>query len=276
MKKMKWVILLLFLAMLLSACGKEIDVYPYDDASWEVRQKLSINPDLIPSISGEVVPGFSLGFDIGALTDEFIQYGMEQLVWAYERKGVDADWNRQMINGEVVYNIQLRGEGWQALQDWGLGGDVESLTSEISGTYDQSEYTAYLSELYGTVIVEPLDNGQVYLKISPSESMEQYPNFGTTFRLHAGSIISSNASKVSGGTATWNSPVTIEAVFVPASRLGDLILVAGIIGGGGVLAGAGWLIYKAVSHPRYPRYKPARRPAVRRPQRRPVSRPRRW
>ena len=76
--------------------------------------------------------GIRLGFDIGALTDEFIQYGMEQLVWAYERKGVDADWNRQMINGEVVYNIQLRGEGWQAMQDWGLGGDVEAQPRKLA------------------------------------------------------------------------------------------------------------------------------------------------
>lgn len=239
-----WIVILIFLA----GCSKEVDLTAYTDETWQVRQTIRYNPDVLPGIGGEV-EGLRLNFNTGAMSEEFLQLGLDQLKSALIQKGVQTSWTRQVQNKDSVYQIEMHGAGWQALQDWGLGGDVSSLAanSPFAGTPEEAQYLQAAAEMSGKVEIIPLEGDQVQLTISPPPAQPgsfdfNSLNYGTTFRLHAGQIISSNATRQFLGAATWENPTLIRVVFVPLSKYTPYFAVGGGIGGTLVVGLAWWLI----------------------------------
>jgi hypothetical protein len=222
--------LAIMIACLLSGCGREFEISVYDNGSWKVEQKLSINTNALPNISGDIGGNIGLDFNLGGMTDEFIRYGFDETISLYKSMDLNASWWADNSNGETTYNLSVNGEDFQSLADWGLGGKSKELLNALG-----PQYQPQVSMLVNTVTLEKLQDGKYHLSITPSSQMKNVPNFGTTITLNAGEIIQSNAIRVNGGTAIWRNPTLIDVTFIPAPTVN--LATAALAGGAALVCG---------------------------------------
>lgn len=211
---------MLLVAVLLTACETQTDVWLYSDQNWKVVQSFEYDLDDLPSISADL-EGIGIDVPLGGVADLGTQLAMGTLVPYYHMQGVEAGFNsKNLLNGEKKYILDLRGQGIEKLQDTGLGGEGLELLVDQLGTYASSNGVD--PSVFGNlgVSVEALGGNQYHLYMASIPSFLQ-----NTFRLHAGRIISSNANQVIFGTATWNNPTVVDVVFTPSAGIWNVLIL---------------------------------------------------
>lgn len=186
-------LLFVLLAIALTACSQKAHLYFYPEERWKVNTTIMIDSQVFQFASQIINEGISeyLPFE---LPDEimdpstYLGMGLDVLLAQYGSQGIDANWHRSGNS----YSIKLEGKN-----------------------FDQ------FSELIpGAITIAPVSDGenQYHLNIYFGDwNVIAAPLYQQTIVLHAGKIISSNAVKMTGGTATWRNPAEIDVVFVPAT-----------------------------------------------------------
>ncbi|MDL1894910.1 hypothetical protein FBQ82_01425 [Anaerolineae bacterium CFX7] len=238
----------LMTAIGLAACSQQTDLTVYEKEHWTVETQFSYTPGILPNFSGEIPEaGVKIDLPLGGMSDQAIQFSINQLVAAYEAQGVRATSRRAEQGDRVTYYLTLKGQGYNQLGDLGLGGKPELLLPAFQPLLGASAENIP----HNNVEISDLGNGQIRLLIEAplAQSEQSIPiSFGNTFRLRAGKIISANTRNIQGSVAIWQNPTRVEAVFVPASEFPldntTLIFVAAGIIGLIALAGGLWFLAK--------------------------------
>jgi hypothetical protein len=232
---MKKKILGLLLILFLTSCGMNQDVWVYTDDSWKIKQIFDYSPDLIPDLSVGF-EGIGLDIPLGGWTDEVIKMSLNQLVQVYKQNGIQAGLKRTRTFDEVNYVINLSGHGLPQLANIGLAGDMKALLEPLASMYQinppelqQMVETQQLQQMR-TVSINRVDENTLHLVIQQPQ-----PSIGLQFKLHAKSILNSNATTVSRSVAEWQDPMVIDVTFQPLPLFNPTPLLIG----GGVLAGLG-------------------------------------
>jgi len=203
----------LLLALLLSGCfqlRQEITLMPGEN--WEAQMEMTI-PASVISMVGE----------------EQLQELETQAKGEQERlqtQGITAQVStRKTDQGDYVLSVQMKGQGWELLN-----------RSVFTGTARIDPAGERLSFSYNPAGQKEMDLASLY-------------QFGGkyTFILHAGTIYSSNATKVSGGTATWENPtgeITAEVGLSAGGMPLWLIIVLIVVGVVLVLAVLAFLLLR--------------------------------
>lgn len=256
----------LLTAIGLAACSQQTDLTVYEKERWTVETQFSYTPGILPNFSGEIPEaGVKIDLPLGGMSDQAIQFSIDQLVAAYKAQGIQATFRRAEQDDRVTYYLTLKGQGYDQLGDLGLGGKPELLLSAFQPLFGSSAENIP----HNNIEISDVGNGQIRLLIeSPmAQSGQTIPiSFGNTFRLRAGKIISANTRNIQGNVAIWQNPTRVEAVFEPASEFPldntTLIFAAGVIGliafGGGLWFLAG-KFFSTPSHYTHRRSAPQRK-----------------
>ncbi|MGB9723463.1 MAG: zinc-ribbon domain-containing protein [Chloroflexia bacterium] len=185
-------IVLLVLAGILGGCFQlRQELTLMSGERWEARMEMTV-PASVVSMMGE------------AQRQELEAEGKREQE-RLQAQGISAQVStRKTDQGDYILSVQVAGQGWELLNRAVFTGTarIEPLGERLRFSYDPSKQGEMaLSSLY--------QFGGKY-----------------TFVLNAGTIYSSNATKVSGGTATWENPT------------GEITAEVGLGGGGMPL----WLI----------------------------------
>jgi hypothetical protein len=214
------VLILAFFLLVLNACSQETDIILKSGEHWDFETKISLNLALLPGIGGSF-EGASIKLDTGAITASTFEIGFEQLVHTLRKQGIQASWNTNHGRGlsETVYTVNASGQGWE------LFTSLFQFDPSMFGNLEGYEAQA----LQYQVEVTNVGNDQIhFIFYFPEVDPSTYMLFPTTYRIHGGKIISSNADIVEGGVAPWINPQPpIEVVLTPASSfssIGTLLL----------------------------------------------------
>jgi len=229
--------LLMTAGSFLSACSQETDIWLYKDEQWKITVAASFDPDAMPTIglSADIVPGFSIGTDVSTYNEAWVDAAMEQLTAQYESMGVDARWRKSRRGKDVVYTVEIKGQGWNRLSQVAIGEPSQqgqSTQASLSVTNLGSDQLRFLLSV-------PVDSSGLGMMVPQ------------TYRLHGSKIISTNAPKRQGSTAIWRVPQgPMEAVITPASEfdLGNPVVLA-VAAGGVLVVGGTTLIYFLLLRP---------------------------
>lgn len=203
------VILALVLIVLAASCTKTEEVYFHKDQSWEVKHSFTYDRDVIPSIGFSILEQVGIRIKLDAITNEFVGLGLNQLAHVYRNSGLEAEWNERRLGDKQTFELKIRGSGINDLADLGLGGDPAQL-ADLG-----SEYADYIGLLANQVLINERGDGSIHLSIQQPDGFGDLPLFQTQFILHAGKILSSNATSERSNKAVWESPTEIEVVFLP-------------------------------------------------------------
>ena len=192
---------------------------------------MTINFGLMPSIGAGLFEGFGISFDTGDLGQAAFELMLDNMVRQLAIQGMDASWKmrRNLFRSGSTYEIIVQGQGWQRLSNLtdvnqALNNVTEVDTPPISSTYK--------------IVVTETNDGNIHFSMSiPEDMVGFYYVFSYEYNLHGGKILSSNADKVSGGTATWINPAGhLQATLTAksaASTLGRVLTGTIVIGGVG-------------------------------------------
>ena len=203
------ILLVCLITTLVVSCSKTDELFVYENQEWKVKHSLSYSSDIIPSIGIPLFEQIGIRINLGAVTNEFVAIGLNQLAHAYRSFGFKADWDCKKLGDKQTYILILEGNGWEDLADIGLGGDPGKLAVV------EDEYIEYIRAFSNQVQIEEKGNNQIYLTMSAPEGFSEFPLFQSEFIIHAGKIISSNATTQKRNTATWENPTHIEVTFTP-------------------------------------------------------------
>jgi hypothetical protein len=185
--------------LFLVGCGAEIDesVTFYRDEQWSTEFKLSTSAEMIALLGSPAE----------------IERELDELVTEAKELGIDASWNSSRQDRTLIYTIQGKGKGYDALNEFMFDNRAQIWVEE--------------------------DGGKRHIHFSQPVSRDFIDANRYTVTLTGGEIISSNGTALDRGSVQWVNPSgRMEAVLTEKSRfnlglwLFILVLVAGIGGGG--------------------------------------------
>jgi len=172
--------LLVILVLLLAGCVHiRQEVTLMPDEEWKADVKITFPASTVEQLGEEMMQDQDADFE-------------EQTAEA-ERRGVHAEMEmRTEGNGDVVYSMKLEGSGYDLLNEFVFDSQAtfsDAGDGKVQVNYDAGDMTAF-AEMGGSY----------------------------TLVFNAGQIHSSNATKTSGGTATWENPAEpIQIELTPGS-----------------------------------------------------------
>lgn len=192
-------IVLLVLAGVLGGCiqiRQELTLMP--EEKWEARMEMTVPASAVSMVGEE------------QLQELEVQGKSEQE--RLQAQGISAQVStRKTDQGDYVLSVQMSGQGWELLNRTVFTG-----TAQIEPAGERLRFS-----------YNPSKQGEMDLS-----SLYQFGG-KYTFILNAGTIYSSNATKVSGGTATWENPtgeITAEVGLSAGGMPLWLIIVLVVVG----------------------------------------------
>jgi hypothetical protein len=191
----------LLLAVLLAACsGGEVteEIWLQGNERWKVNLTLTLNAAELQTVG-----------------DTF-ESGWDELVAQADAEGISIDWSqREESDGSVSYLVNMRGQGWDSLNEASFDGDA---------------------------MIRKDEAGHVHIAWNAASTTALVRDY--TLTIHGGKIVSSNASSTTNNSATWRKPARIEVElteggfpFVGILAVGmAVVLLLGlvVVGGGGL------------------------------------------
>lgn len=206
-------VVLLVLAGILGGCiqiRQELTLMPGE--KWEARMEVTVPASVVSMVGEEQVREL----------ESQSKSEQERL----QAQGISAQVStRKTGQGDYVLSVQMAGQGWELLNRAIFTGTArfEPVGERLRFSYDPSKQGEIdLSSLY--------QFGGKY-----------------TFILNAGTIYSSNATKVSGGTATWENPtgeITAEVGLSAGGMPLWLIIVLVVVGVLLLLAAIAFILFR--------------------------------
>ena len=212
---------LLLLMFLLSACSQNMDLRFPSAETWSLQTRFQYDKGLIDLAGGVVEAAVSqeMNVDIplsnasGAL--DLLGSAFSLAKPQYAAKGITFNWQRP---SEDTFVLDFSGK-------------------------TLNQFNQIAPDMF---IIQDLGGGKYRLQMTFQDLGDLVPGmggmdaFGALFQsqvsLYAGRIISSNADRLSGGTATWENPKNIDVTFTPGGSISPACL---LVAAGLVLAAAG-------------------------------------
>jgi len=200
----RWLLLMFTAVLFLVGCGAEIDqsVTFYRDEQWSAELRLGTSIEMAALL--------------GSPTE--IERELDNIVAEAKNLGVDASWKSSQRDRTLIYTIETKGRGYDAL-------------NEI-----MFDNRAQIS------VVE--DEGRRHIHFSQPVSRDFLDANRYAVTLTGGEIVSSNGTALDRGSVQWVNPSgRMEAVLTEKSRfrVGLWLLIIALVAG---IGGGGWYVWQ--------------------------------
>ena len=200
-----------------------MDVTFYKDGHWKMNNNLTY-PKSATSIAGDIMS--MLGIDTDArswvqnIEQTTINGALNMLRNFVRQRGVEMRWKQRRSGDDVKLLLNLDSDSYEKFSDiYAVLGNV------------------HLSELEEGIFHLQIDHRGVNTEFLNEVGINNLLPFSNLFGMSddyklviiTGKVISSNADKVVGGTATWFNPSSVDIIFEPRSNFSFTLLLLLIV-----------------------------------------------
>lgn len=198
MKNRIILILIIASAVLLVACGADIDrrVTFHRDEAWEAEMLLRVPTGTLALVG----------------SPEELEASFDEMIQQAESMDVRASWRSKVEGDSILYTFKMNGQGFDKLTESVFDGSADISAVDVEG----QRQIVFRDRVFGDI----LSAGS------------------NTLTLEGGEILSSNGDQLDKGTVQWINPSgRIEAVLTEKSGFNMAVLLVVVLFGGAAVAG---------------------------------------
>lgn len=196
-------------SLFLTACSGKADIWLYAGQRWRVTGEVMFDPATLPKIdqSGNaILPGVTLDSIAQSVALGALDNNLEESAKQLRTQNIQAAWQHTTRGKDVVYTLDLTGQGWDKLKQVMAGGPT------------------FLNQLpqAGSLEIKDAGSGQLAFvaQMLPGGFSVQVPA-DVVIKLHAAKIVSGNPNRIEGGNdvAVWQGLQTnMSAIVDPLAQ----------------------------------------------------------